>query len=625
MATRNFRFSEDVQALAGEIRWACRCYRERTLNPVITQVFPSSGQGSGMLKLRLPLALARSAQLSAPVTSATRTREAHCVKCVLLKCILYHHHSSNTYHIFSAPFLLHCIFSVLPILNNILSHLYLHTMAVCRKRKAVAEEAPASKQTTCTTSLKMTKTSTGKPEESKQTQKRRRTGNTRSSTPPPPAPGVAATNASSQGKRKRTLEAVTEQSDEDREREFKVGNGFFKQFAKANKSGATPQTSRFKDALPSPAQTPSKNAEQLFNRLNIRASSPSAQPPSKRARAINTPPLTPESDRLQPHAILPTELKELLSLHSSFLTALSLHSAHNSGSTSAVHIKTLLPLVTANWRKRSVTVNDVRKMLALTSKSARSFVLEDRARAGVFLARVFNDYDADQPQHNYINEAKLNATFETALRNAWADWSDKTPEALLTGRAFVRQLPLDDLKQDEATKNAAPLYSRGQQRLADLKAGQAAAKAETESSQPTATPTAKDSSGVQNRNTSLLDRILAKQALSATLPAGPTRTELERKSALHRVEDVTRVLDMLAAGQPRASFSMAAMVQHLQQSLRTPITREEVERCLGLMATEIMPGFVKVVASGTVKGVVVTKGGKIGFADLKERLANAGA
>jgi hypothetical protein len=82
---------------------------------------------------------------------------------------------------------------------------------------------------------------------------------------------------------------------------------------------------------------------------------------------------------------------------------------------------------------------------------------------------------------------------------------------------------------------------------------------------------------------------------------------------------------MLAAGQPRASFSMTAMVQHLQQSLRTPITREEVERCLGIMATEIMPTFVRIISSGGMNGVVMTKAGKIGFADLKERLANAGA
>lgn len=270
-----------------------------------------------------------------------------------------------------------------------------------------------------------------------------------------------------------------------------------------------------------------------------------------------------------------------------------------------------------------MTVNDVRKMLALTEKAGPSFILEDRARAGIYLARA----EQAETTNTYIDEAKLNAAFETSLRTAWTDYSISTPEKLLTARAFIRQLPLVDMIQSESAQKATPLFSRGQQRLADLKAGQAASKAEGEaaSSQTPSTSLAKDTLGVQNRNTSLLDRILAKQAATANLPAGPTRAELERKSALHRVEDVARVLDLLSAGQPRASFSMSALVQHLQQSLRTPITREEVERCLAIMAGEIMPSFVRVIASSGMSGVVVTRGGKIGFADLKERLANAGA
>lgn len=533
----------------------------------------------------------------------------------------------RTIHHFTIAFpqrLFHCIaFQRILILHNT-PNIFCRTMPVSRKRKAVAEDSTASKQTTRTTALKATKDSTASDQSDgiKANQKRRRTGNTRSSTPTPASTtGVEKATTQSDRKRKRTLESVTEQSDEDTERQFKVNDGFFKQFAKP-KSAATPQTSRFKTALPSPTQTPtSRNAEQLFDRLNIRATSPSTQPPSKRTRALDTPPLTPDSEKLEPHAILPVELRDILSLYSSFLTAFSLHTAHNGGSTSAVNIKLLLPSVTASWRKRSVTVPDVRKMLALTQKAGSSFRLEDRARAGIFLARIISD---EQP-NSYLDEAELNTTFETVLRQAWAGWSSTTPEEHLTARAFVRQLPLVEMVQTEAARNASPLFSRGQQRLADLKAGQAAAKAEAESSQTPVAMASKSNSGIQNRNTSLLDRILAKQAHTAALPAGPTRTELERKSALHRIEDVTRVLDMLATGQPRASFSMPAMVQHLQQSLRNPITREEVERCLNIMSTEIMPSFVKVVASGAVKGVVVTRGGKIGFADLKERLANAGA
>lgn len=496
-------------------------------------------------------------------------------------------------------------------------------MAISRKRKCTEAAETTSKQTTCSSSLKATKSSASYNDSigEKDTPKRRKTAGTRSSTPPP-APVVASLSSQ---KRKRTLDAVTEQSDEDNERGTKVQKGFFKQFAKP-KAAATPQSQRFKNVTPaSPSQTPTKNAERLFDRLNIRATSPATLSSSNSANLLETPPTSPESDELQSNEVLPTELRDLLSLYTSFLTALSLHSAHSGGSTGAISIKTLLPSITANWRKRSVTVPDVRKMLALTQKAGPSFVLEDRARAGVFLARAEQDGSNNGQAKSYIDEAKLNATFETCLRKSWVEWTLKTPEALLTGRAFVRQLPLVDMIQTEAARDTSALFSRGQQRLSDLKAGQAAAKSEADSPQTPVTSIAKDASGIQNRNTSLLDRILAKQAVASNLPAGPTRLELERKSALHRIEDVTRVLDMLAAGQPRASFSMTAMVQHLQQSLRTPITREEVERCLGLMATEIMPTFVRVISSGSMNGVVVMRGGKIGFADLKERLANAGA
>ena len=497
-------------------------------------------------------------------------------------------------------------------------------MVASRKRKCAETAETTSKQTTCSSQLKTTKSavSYNTLDGEKETPKRRKTAGTRSSTPPPPAPGVTAVSSQ---KRKRTLDAVNEQSDEDNERNTKVQKGFFKQFAKP-KTATTPQSSRFKNAVPvSPSQTPSKNAERMFDQLHIGATSPATQQSGRGTKALETPPTSPKSDTLQMHAILPTELRDLLSLHASFLTALSLHSAHNGGSTSAISVKTLLPLITANWRKRSVTVPDIRKILALTQQAGSSFTLEDRARAGIFLVRTEQSGSSLRRTNDYINESEINAVFEGCLSKAWSDWSEKTPKELLTGRAFIRQLPLIDMVQTEAAKSTSALFSRGQQRLTDLKAGQAAAKAEAALPQTPVASIAKDASGIQNRNTSLLDRILAKQAVASNMPAGPTRTELERKSALHRVEDVTRVLDMLAAGQPRASFSMTAMVQHLQQSLRTPITREEVERCLGIMAAEIMPTFVKIISSGSMNGVVVTKGGKIGFADLKERLANAGA
>lgn len=74
---------------------------------------------------------------------------------------------------------------------------------------------------------------------------------------------------------------------------------------------------------------------------------------------------------------------------------------------------------------------------------------------------------------------------------------------------------------------------------------------------------------------------------------------------------------MLVGAKPRVSLSMQAMVQQLQQSLRNPISREEVEQCLELMATEVMPGFVSLFVSGSVRGVVVRREGRVDAADVR--------
>jgi hypothetical protein len=184
---------------------------------------------------------------------------------------------------------------------------------------------------------------------------------------------------------------------------------------------------------------------------------------------------------------------------------------------------------------------------------------------------------------------------------------------------FVDQIPLVEVEKDGSIEKAAPMFARGKQRLAVLKSSQATIQLEPSGS-PIVTSEQKTSGAVENRGTTLLDRILAKQALSATLPAGPTKEQRERRAALQRIEDIARVLDLLATGRLRCSFSMQAMVQQLQQSLRNPISREETERCVELMAREVTPGFVGLVRNGAVTGVVITKSGKVGLDELRNRI-----
>lgn len=499
-------------------------------------------------------------------------------------------------------------------------------MTAQRKRKHAAEdEALASKQTPSGKTQGSIKSfgTIGKQHEDMNGLKKRKTVHHRQETPPA-APIVVV---KAQQKRKRSLESVTEESDDEVSATAKPQTRIFAEFSKP-KSIATPRNKRFKNALPlSPVETPTKSTAKLLDKLNLRSSSPSIpSSPSKTTVAYETPPHTPDAEKPTFGAALPEELEDLRRLHAAFLTALSLHYAHN-GTSTPVDVGTLLPSITKSWKKRTVTLDDLRRVLAL---GEQSFTLQDYGRAGICLSRTQPRGRATKRAASYIDEAELNARFEGDLHQAWHQWQEATSKENRHPSTFVQQLSLAPIAKSESVEKAAPLFARGQQRLADLKASQAAARAEpanlSQAIPVQAIPVqAKSIAAIQNRGTSLLDRVLAKQALTASMPASPTREQLERKSALQRIEEIARVLELLAAGRPRISFSMQATVQHLQQSLRNPISREDIERCLGLMAKEVMPEFVTLINSGSVKGVIVTRAGKLGIADMKRRLADAGA
>ncbi|KAK4539646.1 hypothetical protein LTR36_010472 [Oleoguttula mirabilis] len=442
----------------------------------------------------------------------------------------------------------------------------------------------------------------------------------------------AATKDDKKRKRK-TVDRVPEESDEETiDTQPKAGDSIFKQFAKKPTSG-TPRTKRFKSALPpSPMETPSKRAAALFSNLQLDVA---AQPipfslTNKQQVGIDTPPLTPDAEEAAQSVsfvgedmALPDDLQDLARLHSAFLSALSMHYAHN-GTASPVYTQALLPQITKTWKKRSVTLEDLRRVLALSSQPA-SFILEDYGRGGVCLSRAQPRGRAIKRAASYIDEEELNQCFADALQQQW-NASQKAAESNTShedAAAFIAHLPLAPVTVHSSAEKAAPLFARGAQRLADIKSAQSASQ-QASTAPATATTTAqKTTSAVASRGTSLLDRILAKQALTSTTASGPTKVELERRAALHRCEDIARVLSLLAGAKSRCSFSMATVVQHLQQSLRNPITREEVERCLAVMAGEVTPGFVGVVVSGGVKAVVITRALGVGREEVRERVGRA--
>lgn len=490
-------------------------------------------------------------------------------------------------------------------------HIYEPAMAGTKKRKHVSADEQSSHQMLSHHSIKSFG-SVRKFHDVDNGLKKRKTAHQRELTPPP----IAVASGKNDKKRKRSDSLV----EEDAVNRHVKDAGEQKDTSK--RDGATPRHKQAKNTQPvSPVETPSKSAMVMLNKLKL-DSNVKAIPFALNAtqHPCGTPPESPEAEQNTAAKWL-VELEDLTKLNAAFLSALSLFYAHN-GTSSPVDVKALLPMVTKTWRQRSVSLDDLRLLLGLAQEDDSTFELQDFGKAGICLTKVQPRGRATKRAASYVDEADLNSRFEDGLRNRWITWLASTSKENRGARVFLDQLPLAKLTKNESVEKVAPLFARGHQRLADLKASQAASTAESVhpsklAAEQTTTPS------VQSRGTNLLDRILAKQALTASLPTGPTKEQLERKAALHRVEDVSRVLDLLATGRPRCSFSMHAMVQQLQQSLRNPISKDEVVRCLDLMAKEITPGFVNLVKSGSVTGVVVTKGGRVGLEELRRRIEAA--
>ncbi|KAL5115395.1 hypothetical protein ACEQ8H_006695 [Pleosporales sp. CAS-2024a] len=357
---------------------------------------------------------------------------------------------------------------------------------------------------------------------------------------------------------------------------------------------------------------------------------------------------------------LPTELVNLLALHSSFLTALSLHYAHNGTSTPA-DLRHLTESATKVWRQRQITYDDMRLLVGVLdhgpSGKHNPFYLSDYGRGKICLE--IKPSSPLMAGMTHFNEAALQDLFKDGLDSLWAQW--RTSQQLMArpiaapkrsrGRPkkvdvkqariesfldddamskFISQLPLADITTCASLTALAPLQENGRKRLREFK----------ESVQQGRAKKTKPSLGKENepqpvqtkmtefaavRKTNLLDRILAKQEAAKCGPATPTPAELQRTAALQRSPEVLRVLSLLCASKPgmRVSFSTATLLQSLRSSVRSPISQEEAMKCLEVLASDVAPGYVSVVTMGTMSSVVINQAMRP--TDIRSRLVALGA
>ncbi|KAF5012620.1 hypothetical protein FDECE_1333 [Fusarium decemcellulare] len=303
---------------------------------------------------------------------------------------------------------------------------------------------------------------------------------------------------------------------------------------------------------------------------------------------------------------LPPHLAELVDLHRAFVKTIMIQFAHN-GSNSPIDIRTLSPHIAQSWGKRKVTIEDIRRCIAIQTSTQGNtvspFMIADYGRGKICI-------ELSSPDAAPINEERLYRQFEDNLR------------ALCTERSaddMDVDLPLDGLSLDDLPKvaitnmdiglKANPLLSKGHRALSELKSGIANKQQEKETKQAAASNN--PLLNPDGTKMSLLDRLRMKQLAKANGPLPPSGPELQRRAALNRVTDVAATISMLSLSNPmslpRQAFTMAVILEKLKDSLRMPVSKEEGTICVRLIASEVAPEWLRVVTIGGRENVVVQR------------------
>jgi hypothetical protein len=215
-----------------------------------------------------------------------------------------------------------------------------------------------------------------------------------------------------------------------------------------------------------------------------------------------------------------------------------------------------------------------------------------------------------------LDENRLNALFCTNLSRLWQHAETESVSE------FLSSLPLEPITICSSLTKMSPLLAKGQRRLEDLKNGITIARAASAAK----AASIKADSALGTRPT-LLERLRLKAAERANAPPPPTKEELDRRAALGRLEEVVAVLTLLttssSVGQSRVSFTLPTVLGRLKDSFRTPVSRQEGDVCVRLLAGEIAPEWLKVVRMGRSEAVVVVRENRPRDEEIRERIAKA--
>ncbi|KAI5295748.1 hypothetical protein KEM52_000368 [Ascosphaera acerosa] len=387
----------------------------------------------------------------------------------------------------------------------------------------------------------------------------------------------------------------------------------------------------------------------------------------------------------------PACYQDLVSLHAAFLTALSFYFAHNSISSPA-DLAELLPTTQKIWKKRAVTLIDLRRILLIANRAC--VTSRGDAAQGEDLASTIETKDASarnqessammivrygpnkvclefthgHENNRYIppfkDEPRLHSEFCAQLESQWHDWrasasgespaqraaidddigGDEGSDISAAEHPFQAFLPLEDVQTSSITTTTPRV---GRQRLLEvtqgnlklkslqsadstLKESAARARANRQTRRSAlASPSSSANSGTATRKTSLLERIRARESQSASATPAPTAEQSARTAASQHLAKVRGILACMRPSSQgltpqRRAYRWDEVVGNVLQSLKTPVSRQEVETCLTMLADDVKSkAWVKLVQVGEVRSVVLMSAGLQGWLGFAEGKAGA--
>ena len=386
----------------------------------------------------------------------------------------------------------------------------------------------------------------------------------------------------------------------------------------------TPQKLTADGSSPVSIDNPTGGARSLLNRFCISLDTSSKSPLSYQCSisSSNSAAVTSSTSprvQLSSCQYLPKELIDLITLNAAFLTALSIQYAHN-GAHSPADLRNLCPDVSRVWGKRRVTSEDVRRVIGVLNAEMPiakvnhrlcQFSLSNYGHGKICVEIKTIEGNAGQNPRP-VNENLLNEIFVRSLKTSWEGRADEG-----CVKEFIADLPLEPITTCPSLLKLSPLFTKGQRRLEEMKAGFMMKK-----------DTVEQAASTTGMKPSLLERLRAKQLHQKNLPPPPSKAELSRKQALQRIEEVVAVLSILSTsssiGQQRISFTFPTVLGKLRDSFKNPMSKEEGTNCLWLLATGIAPEWVKVVKMGKVEALVVNREGRPTEEQIRMRVEHAG-